>query len=173
MIYWIFDMDDTLYQRGGKTFTYDMLKRDNELIYLLKKLEGRKILLTNGTHQHTNIVLEKMDLTSVFDLILDRNILGALKPDPQVFYKVTKWCSIGVNDTCIYFEDILQNLVVASQAYGWILVHIDHNSPQTINRQLSFTIENFEGKRKASQAIINYSFKNIKSALRHFVNKTI
>lgn len=173
MIYWIFDMDDTLYQRNGKEFSYDMLKRDNELIYLLKKLEGRKILLTNGTHQHTNIVLEKMDLTSVFDLILDRNILGARKPNPDVYFKINKWCSLNTNDTCIYFEDILQNLIVATRAYGWISVYINPDEQPATNIPISFTIEIYDGKRKPSGAIINYSFKNIKSALRHFINKTV
>jgi FMN phosphatase YigB (HAD superfamily) len=82
MIYWIFDMDNTLYQRDENNtgLVYNSLKRDSELIYLLKKLEGMKILLTDGTHQHTNLVLDKMDLTSSFDLILDRNILDITNP---------------------------------------------------------------------------------------------
>jgi HAD superfamily hydrolase (TIGR01509 family) len=172
MIYWIFDMDDTLYQRDGNSFSYNMLKRDNELIYLLKKLEGIKILLTNGTHLHTNLVLDKMDLTSVFDLILDRNILGAMKPDPIVFYKVQKWCSIDLNDTCIFFEDSLANLV-ASSNFGWTLVHINPNNNIAKNVEIKFNITYYDGKVHQTSANLNFTFKNIKSALRHFINKTV
>ena len=173
MIYWIFDMDNTLYQRDDNNtgLVYNSLKRDSELIYLLKKLDGMKILLTDGTHHHTNLVLDKMDLTSSFDLILDRNILDIRKPDPFVFYKVQKWCSIGLNDTCIYFEDQLANLV-ASSNFGWILVYIHPNNNVDKNVKINFNITFYDKKPQKTSANINYTFKNIKSALKHFINKT-
>ncbi len=171
MIYWIFDMDDTLYQRNGNPFSYNMLKRDNELIYLLKKLDGIKILLTNGTHNHTNLVLEKMDLTSSFDLILDRDILEGRKEDPRVYAKVINWCQITSNDTCIYFEDLLSNLATASNL-GWILVHIEPNNIVAKNVKIDFKIQYYDQRIHNTSMTVNFTFKNIKSALRHFINKT-
>lgn len=171
MIYWIFDMDNTLYQRNGNSFSYNMLKRDNELIYLLNKLDGIKILLTDGTHQHTNLVLDKMGLTSSFDLILDRDILVLRKPDPLIFYRIKKWCSIGPSDTCIYFEDLLPNLV-ASSNFGWITVYINPNNNVAQNVPTKFNITYYDGSSQQTTANINFTFKNIKSALKSFINKT-
>jgi putative hydrolase of the HAD superfamily len=177
MIYWIFDMDETLYQSNGK-FNYNFLKPNNELISLIKKLNGLKILFTNGTHQHANIVLDKMCLVSCFDLILDRNILNVLKPNPHAFLKLIKWCSITKNDTCYYFEDSIPNLIVGS-SLGWqtILINPSNNSdnnsddnPFNNNKIITFDfIEN--GKKVKKKATINYTFNNINNALKYLISK--
>jgi putative hydrolase of the HAD superfamily len=170
MIYWIFDMDETLYQINGR-FSYESLKHDNELSILLKKLNGLKILFTNGTHQHTNIVLSKMGLASSFDLILDRNILGIMKPSPIAFLKLIKWCSITSSDTCYYFEDSIYNLIVGS-SLGWqtILINPHQNSTNSVNNVVEFDfIEN--GNKIKKRAIIKYTFKNIKDSLKHFISR--
>ncbi len=169
MIYWIFDMDETLYQINGR-FSYESLKIDIELINLIKKLNGFKILFTNGTHQHTNAVLDKMGLASSFDLILDRNILGVMKPSPIAFMKLIKWCSIGPNDTCYYFEDSVYNLIVGA-SLGWQTILINSsNNTNTNNNIIEFDfIKN--GQKTKKRVVINYTFKNIKESLRHFVNR--
>jgi hypothetical protein len=40
MIYWIFDMDETLYQINGSLINYDEIKPNQELVALIKKLSG-------------------------------------------------------------------------------------------------------------------------------------
>ncbi len=168
MIYWIFDMDETLYRMNG-SFKYESLKPDQELFNLIKKLNGLKILFTNGTHQHTNIVLQKLGLISLFDLILDRNILQGLKPDPRVFLKLIKWCSITPNDKCFFFEDSIHNLIVG-YSLGWQTILINDNNANTTNKLLEIDIiEN--GKPTKKYATIHYTFKDVKDALKHFVNR--
>ncbi len=171
MIYWIFDMDETLYRANGK-FSYNSLKADQELFNLIKKLNGLKILFTNGTHQHTNIVLKNLGLVSTFDLILDRNILQGLKPNPQVFYKLVKWCSITPNDKCFFFEDSVHNLIVG-YSLGWQTILIDDNhNPNNHNNSLNKVLEidvSENGNIVKKYATIHYTFKNIKDALRHFL----
>jgi HAD superfamily hydrolase (TIGR01509 family) len=173
MIYWIFDMDETLYQITGR-FSYESLKIDTELINLIKKLNGLKILFTNGTHQHTNIVLSKMGLASSFDLILDRNILGIMKPSPIAFMKLIKWCSITPNDTCYYFEDSIYNLIVGA-SLGWqtILINSSQNTQNKNNNNNNIIEFDFikNGQKIKKSVVINYTFKNIKDSLRHFVNR--
>ena len=168
MIYWIFDMDETLYMNKGK-FTYESLKPDQELFNLIKKLNGLKILFTNGTHQHTNIVLKNLGLVSVFDLILDRDILQGLKPNPQVFYKLIKWCSITENDKCFFFEDSIHNLIVG-YSLGWQTILINDNTTNTTNKTIEINVSE-NGHIVKKYATIHYTFKNIKDALKHFVNR--
>jgi len=170
MIYWIFDMDETLYQSKGK-FNYNSLRPDIELISLMKKLNGLKILFTNGTHQHANIVLDKIGLVSCFDLILDRNILNILKPNPEAFLKLIKWCSITPNDTCYYFEDSITNLIIGS-SLGWqtILINPLNNNNSNSNQLITFDFIT-KGKKVKKNATINYTFNNINNALKHFTSR--
>jgi HAD superfamily hydrolase (TIGR01509 family) len=161
-------MDETLYQMNNN-FDYNNLKRNDELILLIKKLNGTKILFTNASHHHTNIVLQKLGLVSSFDLILDRNILKGLKPSPEVFFKLIKWCSITQNDTCYFFEDSIQNLIVGS-SLGWKTILIIPQSDNSTNKVINLNFMN-NGKIVERKAVINYSFKNINEALRYFVNE--
>ena len=167
MIYWIFDMDETLYNSNGK-FSYDKLQQDTELINLINRLSGRKILFTNAAQQHTNIVLSKMGLVSSFDLILDRDILGVLKPHPIAYMKLTKWCSINKNDTCYFFEDTINNLIMGN-TIGWQSILINPNIANSQNRLIEFTmLDKTNNRQVKKQTHIHYTFNNIKNALKHF-----
>jgi FMN phosphatase YigB (HAD superfamily) len=168
MIYWIFDMDETLYQINGSLINYDEIKPNQELVALIKKLSGLKILFTNAGHHHTNIILNKLGLVSSFDLILDRDILGGLKPSPIVFLKLIKWCSISPTDTCYFFEDSFQNLVVGS-SLGWKTILIDKNNKFKINNKInsSFDLEFTNNNSIKKKMIINYGFQNITDALKY------
>ncbi len=161
-------MDETLYNFEKGKFSYDLLKKDNELIYLINKLNGRKILFTNASHQHTNMVLGKLGLVSSFDLILDRDIVGYLKPHPMAYIKLVKWCSITEKDTCYFFEDTLNNLVTGNMI-GWQSILINPKGFNGINK--TFDIVFFDKNKNIpikKQININYLFKNIKTALKHF-----
>ena len=51
MLYWIFDLDLTLYELPTNTeFNYSKLRKDNHLIYLLKNIPCEKLMFTNGTY---------------------------------------------------------------------------------------------------------------------------
>lgn len=165
-------MDDTLYDSNGN-FSYNMLRQDNELISLIKKLKGRKILFTNACHQHTNLVLHKLGLVSSFDLIVDRDLLGVrktdLKPYLSAFRKIIKWCSITPNDTCYFFEDSLKNLITG-HALGWQTIFINPGDFNAQNKYIDIII-NQNGINVKKRATINYTFKNIKLALKHFTSR--
>lgn len=160
-------MDDTIYKLEGK-FDYNKLQEDLELSRTIKKLPGMKVLFTNGTHQHTINVLNAMKLNSVFDLILDRDVIGTVKPDPKAFQILIKLCSIKKNDICYYFEDSVYNLIVG-YSLGWQTILIGNN-PDFNDKLLSVIIKQ-NGIPVQKSATINYSFKNIQSALNHFINR--
>lgn len=168
MIYWIFDMDDTIYKLKGQ-FQYGLLKPDQELNSIISKLPGMKVLFTNGTHNHTQTVLKAMNLHSGFDLILDRDTLQTVKPDPKAFKMLIRLCSIQKSDTCYYFEDSIYNLIVG-YSLGWQTILIG-NSQKKFNDKLISVIIKQNGISVKKSATINYSFQNIKLALKHFINR--
>jgi FMN phosphatase YigB (HAD superfamily) len=170
MIYWIFDMDETLYNSGSQKFSYGNLAKDTELISLINKLNGRKILFTNASHMHTNVVLDRLGLVSSFDLILDRDTVGILKPHPNAFLKLIKWCSINKNDTCYFFEDTINNLIIGN-TLGWQSIYINPSQPVSMNNVLDvYVLDSYNNKVK-KKTNINYTFNDIKSALKHFINR--
>ena len=172
MIYWIFDMDETLYDNGSQLFSYSRLEKDTELINLINKLNGRKILFTNASHIHTNVVLDRLGLVSSFDLILDRDTVGVLKPNPDAFLKLIKWCSITKNDTCYFFEDNINNLIIGN-TLGWQSVYINKSYPCSMNTLIDVYVIDSYNNRVKRKANINYTFKDIKTAITHFVNRSV
>jgi FMN phosphatase YigB (HAD superfamily) len=157
MIYWIFDMDETLYRiPSGLKFSYNFINYDPELNILINNLPGIKILFTNGTREHTLNVLSRMKLLNIFHLVFDRNWLKTLKPDPIAFDKVIKNLGINMNnDTCFFFDDSIYNMMV-SHNLGWNTIHIHPDYPKVIENPLKY---------------IKIGFPNLKSSLIYYLQK--
>ena len=63
MLFWIFDLDYTLYQFPSHIkFDYKLLKSDNQLEYFINNLPCKKILFTNGNTSHAILCLKKMNI---------------------------------------------------------------------------------------------------------------
>ena len=71
MLYWIFDLDQTLYQLPNNvSFNYNRLIEDQQLNYLLVMLPSRKIIFTNGTYNHGLTCLNKLKIMDNFSSII-------------------------------------------------------------------------------------------------------
>ena len=145
MIYWIFDLDNTLYQ--GNLSNYDQLKPANQLVDLIKKLPGKKILFTNGTGDHAKMCINKMNMNHLFDFVIHRNLISAMKPDFVAYYRMMNICNINKDDSCLFFEDSIVNLISAKKL-GWKTVFIS-----------SYVINNNS---------IDYNFSNVYKSLAYF-----
>ena len=149
MLYWIFDLDNTLYQLPDNTqFSYKYIKKDSQLNYLLDNLPLKKLIFTNGTYGHAKLCLEKMQCNS-FDNITARDIINDLKPNTISYLKFMKVNKITKKDKCIFFDDLPENLIEAKK-YNWITVLIGSNY---------------------MHPDIDLSFPNIYVALYYFLNK--
>ena len=130
MLYWIFDLDYTLYQLPrGTPFSYSKLNSDSQLRYLLKKLPCEKLMFTNGTVFHADTCIKKMNLCGCFDNVIARDSIQDLKPNQSAFQKFEIFNKITSEDKCVFFEDSVENLVVAKDR-GWItvLIHPDRHA---------------------------------------------
>ncbi len=81
----------------------------------IEKLPGRKLILTNGSTDHADKVLQRLGLAAHFEAVFD--IIAAElepKPAPQTYHKFLR--AHGVNpERSAMFEDLARNLVIPHQ----------------------------------------------------------
>ena len=151
MLFWIFDLDSTLYQlTNGEQFSYEILEADNQLSYLLKKIPKKRLIFTNGTLGHAHMCINKIKLNYCFHNIVARDSINDLKPSNSSYQKFMKINNISSQDKCVFFDDMPENLIVAKN-HGWITVLISPNKTYHEN--------------------IDFHFSNIHLALNYFLSK--
>tara|TARA_B100000989_G_C19516464_1_gene461919 strand:- start:1465 stop:1950 length:486 start_codon:yes stop_codon:yes gene_type:complete len=143
MLFWVFDVDHTLYQLPKDTpfFSYSFLSHDKQLKYLLEKLPCKKLLFTNGTKGHGIETAKKLGVKELFpnSKIVGRDTLdGLLKPDINAFHEFMRMMNIRKNDKVVFFEDTAENLVTA-KSLGWITVLIGNKRPMICDIDFSFS----------------------------------
>ena len=88
MLYWIFDLDQTLYQLPNNVeFKYEHLASDDQLNYLLFMLPLYKLIFTNGTYNHGLHCLNNLDITENFNSITSRDKIKCLKPEFNAYQR--------------------------------------------------------------------------------------
>ena len=88
---------------------------------------GLKIALGSAS-KNAPLILDQVNLTSFFEVIIDGNVVSASKPDPEVFVKGAEGLGL-VNDECIVFDDSISG-IDAALAGGMKAVGIGH--PDTL-----------------------------------------
>ena len=73
-------MDDTLIYHK-KYGTYDMIKEDKQLTYLLQLVKHPKYVYTNATYSHANVIANKLKIDHLFTKIYSRDTIPTMKPD--------------------------------------------------------------------------------------------
>jgi putative hydrolase of the HAD superfamily len=100
----------------------------------IAKLPGRKLILTNGSVDHVDAVLERLGLTGHFDAVFD--IIAAdlePKPAPQTYQKFLTLHGVKAERSAM-FEDLSRNLVVPHQL-GMTTVLVVPDGTQEVVRE--------------------------------------
>jgi len=126
MLYWVFDLDNTLYQLPRNIdFNYRYLKPNAKLRQQLQILPLKKILFTNGTKGHAKRCVDLLQINDIFDNYVCREDVDyIMKPEVYAFNKLYMLNNITQNDKVVFFEDSIENLIVAKNKFGWITVFI-------------------------------------------------
>ena len=106
----------------------DFLKKDKFLENEIMKLNGKKIIFTNGSRAHAENVTKKIGIDKLFDGIfdiVDSNFIP--KPSKESYEKIIENYKIEPQ-YCIFFEDIARNLKPAHEL-GMKTVWIKNNEP--------------------------------------------
>ena len=106
----------------------DFLKKDTKLNKELEKLDGKKIIFTNGSKKHAINVTKKIGIDQHFDDIFDI-VDSEFIPKPAVepYNKLVKKHKIDPN-LCVLVEDIARNLKPAYEI-GMKTVWIENDEP--------------------------------------------
>lgn len=118
---------------------YSALTPDPELIALLTRLSGRRIIFTNGGGGHGQRALTRLGLADLFERVFDIEDAGLTpKPEPDAYARLIAACGIAPKQA-LFVEDTLKNLEPA-HALGFTTVlvgpvhperapYVDHHAP--------------------------------------------
>jgi putative hydrolase of the HAD superfamily len=91
------------------------LQPNPEMGEAISQLPGRKLILTNGSVDHVDAVLERLGLSTHFDGVFDIIAAGLEpKPAPRTYRKFLALHSVDPTRAAM-FEDLSRNLVVPHQ----------------------------------------------------------
>ena len=106
----------------------DFLKKDLTLSEELRKLEGKKIIFTNGSKKHALNVIRKIGIEQHFDDIFDIVDCNFVpKPTMEPYKKLVEKHNIDPN-LCVLIEDIARNLKPAYEM-GMKTIWIENDEP--------------------------------------------
>ena len=106
----------------------NFLKKDDYLKEQISKLEGKKIIFTNGSKAHASNVTSRIGIEQLFDGVFD--IVDSdfyPKPSIEPYKKIIENYKIQP-EYCIFFEDIARNLKPAYEM-GMKTVWIENDEP--------------------------------------------
>jgi len=106
----------------------DFLKKDELLSRELEKLEGKKIIFTNGSRKHAMNITKRIGIDQHFDDIFDIiNSKFIPKPSIEPYKQLVEKHKIDPN-FCVFVEDIARNLKPAYEM-GMKTVWIENDEP--------------------------------------------
>lgn len=96
------------------TIDCSVLEPCGRLAAALTRLEGRKVIFTNGSEQHAVNVLDRLGISSHFEAIFDIRAAGYIpKPDPATYDLMVRRHALDPRVAAM-FEDIPRNLAPAA-----------------------------------------------------------
>lgn len=82
----------------------------------LKEVRKKGLLVGLGSaSKNARLILEKTNLASMFDVIIDGNLISQAKPNPEVFALGAHLLGIE-NNSCVVFEDAVAGIQAAHNA---------------------------------------------------------
>ena len=135
---------------------FSIVKPDNELNDLIKKIPEKKINFTNANISYVEKILKNLNLENIFDDIYDIERMNYLpKPNLKTYKKLISTYQVDANKA-ILFDDIPQNLLPAAKL-GLKTVHV-------YNKKLD---KELNGRSKK----IDYMTNNLKDWLQKWIQK--
>ena len=96
-----------------KMDTSEILPAVYETLALIKRKD--QFIALGSASKNARPILEKVNLLSFFDAIVDGNDVTNAKPDPEVFLQAAKLVGV-TNENCIVFEDSQAGIKAANTA---------------------------------------------------------
>tara|TARA_B100001287_G_C22685526_1_gene533284 strand:- start:2231 stop:2878 length:648 start_codon:yes stop_codon:yes gene_type:complete len=109
---------------------------------ILSKAKEKKMLLAVGSSsKNAKMIVEKLNLTHLFQAVVDGTMVKKTKPDPEVFLKAAKKMSLKPSE-CIVFEDA-ESGVIAAKKGGFHVVSVGNINIRNIGDVYVESLEDF------------------------------
>ena len=129
----------------------DFLQKDIKLAREIEKLEGKKIIFTNGSRKHALNVTKRIGIDQLFDGIFDIVDSDFIpKPSVEAYEKLIKKHKIDPK-LSVFIEDIARNLKPAYEM-GMKTVWIENEEPWA--------------KKFSDSSFVNFKIKNLSDFLK-------
>ena len=129
----------------------DFLKKDLDLAKQLERLDGKKIIFTNGSRKHALNIMKRIGVDQYFDDIFDIVDSEFIpKPSIEPYKKLIKKHKIDPK-LCVFIEDIARNLKPAYEM-GMKTIWIENDEPWA--------------KKYSDSNFINYKTNNLAEFLK-------
>jgi putative hydrolase of the HAD superfamily len=122
------------YLRFVHAIDHSMLMPNPALGAAIERLPGRKLILTNGTVEHAQAILSRLEIHEHFEDVFDI-IAAELEPKPaaQTYAKFFARHAITPSRAAM-FEDLARNLEVPHQ-HGMVTVFVVPKTKEAVGRQ--------------------------------------
>ena len=115
---------------------YDVVMPNASLRDIIKDLDGKKFIFTNANYGHVEKVLEKLDMTNIFDGCFDISESNYLpKPHKEIYEAFQNKFNLDNKKTAM-FEDLHINLKEPS-SMGWETVWVTNNLEYNLNKDVN------------------------------------
>ena len=106
---YLYTLDETALLSGAKD-------------YLLRLRENGIRVALGSASKNSPLILERLNIASLFDAVIDGNTVTKAKPDPEVFLKGA--AALGIEPSrCVVFEDALDG-IEAAKAGGMFVIAV-------------------------------------------------
>ncbi len=137
---------------------HELVRKQHALVGLLRRLPGRKILLTNAPTDYAHGVLRHLGIARILDRVIcieDMRFAGLWQPKPSVAMMKRLAASLRVDaHRCILVEDSMENLLAARQC-GMKTVYVHGLHRRTVARARSLVLANAKNTPNSKPAVLS------------------
>ena len=136
----LLDKKNNIYKHSISTLGKKNILKGVEKI--LSKAKEKKMLLAVGSSsKNAKMIVEKLNLTHLFQAVVDGTMVKKTKPDPEVFLKAAKKMNLKSSE-CIVFEDA-ESGVIAAKKGGFNVVSVGNINIRNIGDVYVESLEDF------------------------------
>lgn len=117
---------------------YKYLKPNPQIATMLASIHNKKFIFTNADVAHANRVLECLELTNLFQGMIDIRAMDFhCKPEPYAYQLAMRLAGVSEPGNCVLIDDSPRN-ILAAHNYGFFTVLVNSGSFQSAaNKQIS------------------------------------
>ncbi len=108
---------------------------------LLKAKEKKMLLAVGSSSKNAKMIVEKLNLTHLFQAVVDGTMVKKTKPNPEVFLKAAKKMNLKASE-CIVFEDA-ESGVIAAKKGGFHVVSVGNINIRNIGDVYVESLDDF------------------------------